>query len=62
LITHLQISAFIGEIQVKSQNLNLFGKQIMPKYALDVYGDYITFALHEQLEDYRKFLIEERAL
>jgi hypothetical protein len=49
-----------GEIQVKSQNLNLSGKEIMPKYALGChYGDYITFALHEQLEDYRKFLIED---
>jgi hypothetical protein len=56
-------SFYKGEIQVTSQNLNLFGKQVMPKYALGChYRDYITFALHKQVEDYRKFLIEEREL
>jgi len=56
---YLKNYSFLKEIQVTSQT-NLFGKQSCPKYALEChYGDYITFALHEQLEDYRKFLIEE---
>jgi hypothetical protein len=50
-----------GEIRVKGKDLNLSNEQTAPKYALGYhFGDYITFALHSQLEDYRKFLIEER--
>jgi hypothetical protein len=52
-----------GEIQVKGKNLKMSGEQATPKYTIGCHsGDYITLTLHNQLEDYRKFLIEDRGL
>lgn len=46
-----------------NKDLNLSGDNSTPRYALGCYpGDYITLELHNQLEDYRQFLIEERGL
>lgn len=50
-------------IQVKDKTLNMLGKQARFKYALGCHSeDYITFTLRSQLEDYRKFLVEDRGL
>lgn len=52
-----------GEIQVEDKTLNMFGKQARFKYTLGCHSeDYITFALRSQLEEYRKFLVEDRGL
>ena len=52
-----------GEIQAKGKNMKMSGEQATPKYTIGChFGDYVTLTLHNQLEDYRKFLIEERGL
>ncbi len=52
-----------GEIQAKGKNLKMSGEEATPKYTIGCHsGDYITLTLHNQLEDYRKFLIEDRGL
>lgn len=51
------------KIQAKGKNLKMSGEQATPKYTIGCHsGDYITLTLHNQIEDYRKFLIEERGL
>ncbi|MBW4641193.1 MAG: hypothetical protein KME05_23855 [Gloeocapsa sp. UFS-A4-WI-NPMV-4B04] len=52
-----------GEIQAKDKNINMFGEKAALKYTAGYHSrDYFNFALRNQLEDYRKFLIEERGL
>lgn len=52
-----------GKIQVANKPLNTLGKQARLKYTIGCHPeDYITFALSSQLEDYRKFLVEDRGL
>ena len=52
-----------GQMPIRDKILNMSGKQARFKYTLGCHPeDYITFALHSQLEEYRKFLIEDRGL
>lgn len=51
------------EIQVKDRNINVFGEKAALNYTAGYHSkDYFNLALRNQLEDYRKFLIEERGL
>lgn len=52
-----------GDIQVKDKNINMFSEKAALKYTAGYHSkDYFNLALRNQLEDYRKFLIEERGL
>lgn len=51
------------EIQGKNKDINMFGEKAALKYTAGYHSrDYFNLALRNQLEDYQKFLIEERGL
>lgn len=51
------------EIEVKDKNINTFGEKNTLEYIAGYhFKDYFNPALRNQLEEYRKFLIEERGL